>query len=119
MQGLLPAGVVDSETTQTALVRFTEREATYFGLLNDDDACLDAELSRISWLQNLDHFRNLALRVVTLGVIVALLGPAVDETLARVGWLISMIATSAWLVAIGGRRLLSQRRSFRKQDVGF
>src|SRR5205814_2064399 len=60
------------ETTQTALVRFTEREATYFGLLNDDDAYLDAELSRISWLQNLDHFRNLALRVVTLGVIVAL-----------------------------------------------
>jgi len=100
------------ETDQPALVRFSQREATYFKRLNDDDEYLDSELSRISWLQNLEQFRNLSLRVVSLGMILALLGPAVDETAAAVGWLIAMVAITFWIIALSGRRWLSQRRQF-------
>jgi tetratricopeptide (TPR) repeat protein len=107
------------ETDQPALVRFAEREAAYFKRLNDDDEYLDSELSRINWLQNLEQFRNLALRVVTLGMILALLGPAVDETVAAVGWFIATIAITFWIIALSGRRWLSQRRRFRElaEDV--
>jgi tetratricopeptide (TPR) repeat protein len=107
------------ETDQPALVRFSEREAAYFKRLNDDDEYLDSELSRIGWLQNLEQFRNLALRVVTLGMILALLGPAVDETVAEVGWFIATIAITFWIIALSGRRWLSQRRRFRElaEDV--
>jgi len=104
------------ETDQPALARFSEREAAYFKRLNDDDEYMDSELSRISWLQNLEQFRNLSLRVVTIGMILALLGPAVDETIGEVGWFIAMIAITFWVITLSGRRWLSQRGQFRELD---
>jgi tetratricopeptide (TPR) repeat protein len=105
------------ETFDKALKAFSQRESSYFRRLNFDDEYLDAELSRISWLQNSEQLRKISLRLVTAGLIVALVGPAIDDKLAGVGWTVSLIATAGWMIALGGRKWFSHRRALGQTGV--
>ena len=100
------------EATDSAVVRFSEREATYFGNLNDDDEYLDRELLRMNWLENFERSRTASLRFAFGAVILAIAGPALDESLAGAGWMIASIATALWLLSVAGKRILSHRRTF-------
>jgi tetratricopeptide (TPR) repeat protein len=105
------------ETFDKALKAFSERESSYFRRLNFDDEYLDAELSRISWLQNSEQLRKVSLRLVTACLIVALAGPSIDDKLAGMGWAVSLIAAAGWIIALGGRKWLSHRRALGQTGV--
>lgn len=102
--------------SEKALIRYARREADYYVRLNDDDDYLSAELSRINWLQTLTHVRSFAARLTNVSVLVALIGPYADPTIASLGWALASSALVAWLTSLLGARLLSQRRKPRPID---
>lgn len=99
-----------------ALARHARREADYYSRLNSDDDYLAAELRRIGWLQNLQRARRLAARVTMAGVLLALVGPALDQALEGVGWSLATSALFAWLFVALLNRLFSSRRKVATQE---
>lgn len=102
--------------SEKALIRYARREADYYVRLNDDDDYLSAELRRINWLQTLTHVRSLAARLTNASVLVALIGPYADPTIASLGWALASSSLLAWLTSLLAARLLSQRRRPRPID---
>ena len=95
---------------ETALLRFTRREADYYARLNDDDDYLAAELRRINWLQLCVRVRQLAARVTNASILVALIGPSIDPRIAGVSWSLASSSLFAWISSLFLTRYLSERR---------
>lgn len=93
-----------------ALARFAQREADYYARLNDDDDYLAAELRRIGWLHHLHRARRLALRLTFGSVLLSLIGPIIDETLAAAGWALASSSITAWVGIAFAARILGQRK---------
>jgi tetratricopeptide (TPR) repeat protein len=94
-----------------ALSRHAGREAEYYARLNDDDDYLVAELRRINWLQHSLRVRRLAARITNGSILMALLVPYVDESIAGLCWYLASSSLIAWISSIAAIKLLGKRRT--------
>ncbi len=93
-----------------ALSRHAVREADYYALLNDDDDYLVTELRRINWLQHSLKVRRLAARVTNASILVALIVPYIDPTVASLCWYLASSSLLAWISSLAAIKLLAKRR---------
>jgi tetratricopeptide (TPR) repeat protein len=99
-----------NSSNDKALVLYAHREADYYARLNDDDEYLAAELSRINWLQHFLRIRRLAARVTNASILIALIGPYIDETMASLGWALASSSLIAWVSSLYFTKSLASRR---------
>ena len=104
------------EAIGEALARYARRESGYYERLNNDDEYLAAELRRINWLQNLERARRLAARMTLASVLLALVGPSLDQTLESLGWSLATSSLIAWLGVAITIKFLMQRRKVRAAE---
>ncbi len=97
--------------SDVALSRHAGREADYYARLNEDDDYLVSELRRINWLQHSLKVRRLAARVTNVTILVALLAPYVDESIAEPCWYLATSSLIAWMSSLAAIRLLAKRRT--------
>jgi tetratricopeptide (TPR) repeat protein len=97
--------------SDTALSRHAGREADYYARLNDDDDYLVAELRRINWLQHSLRVRRLAARITNGSILMALLVPYVDESIAGLCWYLASSSLIAWISSLVAIKLLAKRRT--------
>ncbi len=102
--------------TDKALGAYARREADYYARLNDDEEYLGAELRRIDWLQNAARVRRVAGRVTNGSILIALVGPYVNETVSELGWALASCSLLAWVGAYSVGKLLAERRKPRPAD---
>jgi tetratricopeptide (TPR) repeat protein len=93
-----------------ALTRHVGKEADYYARLNEDDDFLSAELRRINWLQHSLRMRRLAARVTNASILVALLVPYIDPTVAGICWSLASSSLIAWISSLFAIKLLAKRR---------
>jgi Tfp pilus assembly protein PilF len=93
-----------------ALERLVAREAAYYERLNGDESYLDAELSRLSWLQTLMQARRLSSRLTVGGTLLALLGPLLSSAIGPFGWALTAAALPVWAGTLLGTRLFANRK---------
>ena len=97
--------------SDTALSRHAVREADYYARLNDDDDYLVAELRRINWLQHSLRVRRLAARITNGSILMALLVPYVDESIAGLCWYLASSSLIAWISSLVAIKFLAKRRT--------
>jgi len=100
-----------------ALTRHAGREAEYYARLNDDDDYLASELRRINWLQHSLKVRRLAARVTNGSILVALVVPYFDSSVAGLCWSLASSSLIAWISSLLAIRLLTKRRTPRIASV--
>ena len=93
-----------------ALTRHVRKEADYYAQLNEDDDYLSSELRRINWLQHSLKMRRLAARVTNVSLLVALLIPYIDPTVAGICWSLASSSLIAWISSLFAIKLLAKRR---------
>jgi tetratricopeptide (TPR) repeat protein len=94
-----------------ALLRHAGREAAYYARLNEDDDYLTAELRRINWLQHSLKVRRLAARVTNASILVALVVPYFDSSVASLCWSLASSSLIAWISSLFAIKLLARRRT--------
>jgi tetratricopeptide (TPR) repeat protein len=95
-----------------ALRRWAKGENEYFARLNDDDNYMEAEVTRINWLESVENKKRSVLRFSLLGVFVILFGVLFNETVALFGWSASFISIMLWIGLIFSQGLLTERCPF-------
>ncbi len=89
--------------------RLARREADYYARLNDDENYLATELRRMNWLEHANRAQSLAARMSFASLLIALIGPSLDQRIAGVGWALASSSILAWTVALISRKLLASR----------
>jgi len=97
-------------SSEKALAGYAKREADYYAHLNDDDDFLAVELRRINWLQYALRVRRLAARVTNASILVALISPYVESSLAGICWSLASSSLLAWVSSLFATKLLAPRR---------
>ena len=92
-----------------AAARLARREADYYARLNNDEDYLAAELRRMNWLEGSGRVQQLAARVSFAALLVALVGPSINQVLAGVGWALASSSIIAWIGSLATRKFLSGR----------
>ncbi len=100
-----------------ATARMARGEADYYARLNDDDDYLAAELRRMNWLEGANRVQHLAARVSFAALLVALVGPSIDQLVAGLGWALASSSIIAWSGALITKRLLTSRGRVAKNEV--
>ncbi|PYS83048.1 MAG: hypothetical protein DMF70_07295, partial [Acidobacteria bacterium] len=77
--------------------------------LNDDEAYLATELRRMNWLEHANRAQSLAARVSFASLLIALIGPSLDQRVAGIGWALATSSILAWTGALISRKLLASR----------
>jgi tetratricopeptide (TPR) repeat protein len=96
-----------------ALRRWTKNESEYFSRLSSDDDYMEMEISRVNLLDTLDNFKKTTLKIALSGFPFVLSGVVLEEnTIANLGWAISIVALLIWVGLILSRKLLSARIPF-------
>ena len=96
-----------------ALRRWAKNESEYFSRLNDDDDYMEMEINRVNLLDTLDNFKKTTLKIALFGFPFVLSGVVLEEnTIANLGWAISIVALLIWVGLILSRKLLSARLPF-------
>jgi tetratricopeptide (TPR) repeat protein len=99
-----------------ALKGFAQREIDYYSQLNQNDEYLGRELHRVSWLHHILAARRVTIRLIAVGVSLALVGSFLDETVAVIGWAIGTSALIGWCVLLAAGRMLANRRPVNPDD---
>lgn len=92
-----------------ATARLARREADYYERLNSDEDYLAAELRRMNWLEGVGRVQQLAARVSFASLLVALVGPSVDQRVAGLAWALASSSIIAWSGSLVARKLLAAR----------
>ena len=92
-----------------AAARLVRREADYYARLNNDEDYLAAELRRMNWLEASSRVQRLAARISFAALLIALVGPSVNQLLAGVGWALASSSIIAWTGSLLTRKFLSGR----------
>lgn len=92
-----------------AAARLARREADYYQRLNNDEVYLAAELRRMNWLEGANRVQQLTARLSFAALLVALIGPSVDQLVAGLGWALASSSILAWSGALLIRKLLATR----------
>jgi tetratricopeptide (TPR) repeat protein len=103
--------------SEKALVGYARREADYYARLNDDDDYLASELRRINWLQYALRVRRLAARVTNASILVALIVPYIDSSVAGLCWSLASSSLVAWIVSLTAIKLLGKRKTPRLESA--
>lgn len=96
---------------EKALADYAKREADYYARLNDDDDFLAVELRRINWLQYSLRARRLVARVTNASILVALITPYVEPSIAGICWSLASSSLVAWISSLFAIKLLAPRRT--------
>lgn len=96
-------------TQNNALKRWASGENEYFSRLNSDEEYMEAELTRINWLESIERKKRGILRFSLLTLVVVFFGVLFNETVAAIGWTASFISITIWLGLIMSQGLLSER----------
>ena len=96
--------------SEKSLAAYARREADYYALLNDDDDYLAVELRRINWLQHSLRIRRLAALVTNASILVALIGPYVEPSIAGFCWSLASSSLVAWIASLFMIKILATRR---------
>ncbi len=97
-------------SSETSLSKYARREADYYALLNDDDEFLTVELRRINWLQYSLRVRKIAARITNASILIALISPYIESSLAGVGWSLAASSLVAWVSSLFAIKALAPRR---------
>lgn len=89
--------------------RLARREADYYARLNDDENYLATELRRMNWLEHANRAQSLAARISFASLLIALIGPSLDQRVAGVGWALATSSILAWTGALISRKFLAGR----------
>jgi tetratricopeptide (TPR) repeat protein len=100
-----------------ALARLARRESEYYGRLNDDEDYLAAELRRMNWLDGAGRIQQLAGRVSFASLLIALIGPSVDQVVAGLGWALASSSIIAWTGSLITRKVLAARSRSEMRDA--
>jgi tetratricopeptide (TPR) repeat protein len=92
-----------------ALKRWANGENEYFSRLNSDEVYMEAELTRINWLESIERKKRGILRFSLLTLVLVLFGVLFNETMATVGWTAAFISITIWIGLILSQGLLSER----------
>lgn len=92
-----------------AMRRFAQREADYFERLDNDDDFLNAEVRRISLLQNMRQIGSNAARVTLMAISFASVLMLFDETFAVAAWSLAAAASLAWVGVTASAKLFTNR----------
>lgn len=92
-----------------ALKRWASGENEYFSRLNSDEIYMEAELTRINWLESIEQKKRGILRFALLTLVVIFFGVLFNETLALFGWTAAFISITLWVGMILSQGLLSER----------
>lgn len=103
-------------TKHHALKRWANGENEYFSRLNTDDEYMEAELTRISWLESIERKKRGILRFSLLTLVIVLFGVLFNETVADVGWTSAFISITIWIGLVFSQGLLSERCPFMEMD---
>ncbi len=103
----------NSVAQTSALRRWTQREADYFGHLNSNDEYMELEVSRVNLLEKLLRVRKAALRVCIFGLPMIIVGVLFEEGfIANAGWILCGAALILSLALMAGSRMLESRIPF-------
>src|SRR5258708_9137395 len=89
--------------------RLARRAADYYARLNDDENYLATELRRMNWLEHANRTQSLAARLRFASLLIALIGPSLDQRVAGIGWALATSSILAWTGALISRKLLAGR----------
>ena len=92
-----------------ASVRLARREADYYARLNNDENYLAAELRRMNWLDGAGRVQHLAGRVTFGFLLIALIGPSLDQVVGGLGWALATSSIMAWSGSLIIRKVLAGR----------
>lgn len=92
-----------------SLRRWAQGENEYFTRLNNDDEYMEAEMTRINWLESVERRKKIALRFTLLGLLIVFFGVLFNETVANGGWIISFVSIILWVGFVMSEGLLSER----------
>lgn len=92
-----------------AAKRWAQGEAEYFSLLNNDVEYMEAEISRIGWLNSATRAKRACLRLTIIGLLAILGGTLFNKQVAAFGWAISAATTMAWAFLTLVEKFLSGR----------
>jgi tetratricopeptide (TPR) repeat protein len=100
-----------------AAARQARREADYYARLNDDEDYLAAELRRMNWLEGAGRVQRLTARLSFAALLIALIGPSVDQAVAGMAWAFASSAIIGWSGSLIIRRLLAARGRAEASDA--
>jgi len=96
--------------SEKSLTGYATREADYYATLNDDDEFLTVELRRINWLQYSLRVRKIAARVTNASILVALISPYLEPSIAGICWSLASSSLVAWVSSLFAIKALGPRR---------
>lgn len=96
-------------TKNSALKRWANGENEYFSRLNTDEEYMEAELTRISWLESIERKKRGILRFSLLTLVIVLFGVLFNETVANIGWTAAFVSITIWIGLVLSQGLLSER----------
>lgn len=97
-------------SSEKSLAGYARREADYYAMLNDDDEFLTVELRRINWLQYSLRVRKVAARVTNASILIALVSPYVESSIAGFCWSLASSSLVAWVSSLFAIKALAPRR---------
>lgn len=101
-----------------ALRRWASAETEYFSRLNSDDDYMEAEVTRINWLESVERKKKTALKFSLIGLLVVFFGVLFNETVANFGWAFSFITITMWVGLILSQGVLGERCPIDNRDEG-
>ncbi len=93
----------------SALKNWAQEEANYFLLLNNDEDYMEAEMTRINWLEGTRTGKSMMVRLAIGGVLTIAIGSFLDETIATLGWSATTISLGLWFGLNTFNKILSVR----------
>lgn len=96
-------------TKNKALKRWANGENEYFSRLNSDEIYMEAELTRINWLESIERKKGSVLRLSLVTLVIVFFGVLFNETVALVGWTAAFISMTLWIGLVLSQGLLSER----------
>lgn len=99
------AGFADTK----ALKRWAQGETEYFSLLNEDENYLDAEVKRLSRLENIKRGKRMSLRLAVFGILTILFGVFTDSLVVNIGWACAGVSLMIWAGLIMSHNLMNER----------
>ncbi len=93
----------------TALKKWADGENEYFLRLCNDDDYMEAEMTRINWLESIERNKKMFLKFSLMGLLIVFFGILFNDTVADVGWVASFITIILWIGLVLSQSFLSER----------
>jgi tetratricopeptide (TPR) repeat protein len=99
------AGFADT----VALKKWAQGETEYFSQLNEDENYLDAEVKRLSRLENIERGKRMSLRFAVFGFLTILFGALTDNLVVNIGWACAGVSLMIWAGLIMSHNIMNER----------